>query len=127
MLNDGNVWQKSNTKVHLPLQFDISCTNITHLYRLSLCALHYGLQLESGHYSAVVFKAKGDEVYEISDTNTKNISFSWKDVVASHVYLAFYSLDEKRNRNKIDDSKSPCCPKRDSSDCIQVSDDDSLE
>ena len=97
--------------------------------RLFSCALYYGSQLESGHYSAVVFKAKGDKVYEISDINTKNISFSWKDAVASHVYLAFYSLVEKknRNRNEIDDSKSPCCPKRDRSDCIQVSDDDSLE
>ena len=89
-VNNDNLWQKNDTNVQLPTHFNISCADTIYEYRLSSCALHYGSQLESGHYSAVVFK--GDEVYEISDTNTKDISFSWQNNVAPYVYLAFYSL-----------------------------------
>ena len=96
-VNSGNVRQKCNTNVQLPRYFDISSSNVSHRYRLSSCALHYGLQLESGHYSAVVL---GDEVYEISDANTKNIPFSWENIVSSHVYVALYSLVEKKTEIK---------------------------
>lgn len=145
-VNDGNMWQKCNTNVQIPRHFDISSSNVSHGYRLSSCALHYGLQLECGHYSAVVFK--GDEIYEISDTNTKNISCSWKNTVASHVYVAFYSLVEKKTEKKfeMDDSNSPCpqqekknenkfeidgsdspCAQQDNIDCVEVSDGESVK
>ena len=124
-VNSGNVWQKCNTNVQLPRYFDISSSNVSHRYRLSSCALHYGLQLESGHYSAVV--SKGDEVYE-SDANTKNISFSRENIVSSHVYVAFYSLVEKKTEIKFEmDRSNPPCLQQDHIDCIEVSEGESLK
>jgi hypothetical protein len=118
--------EKSDTNVLLPSHLVISCENGGHRYSLSSFTLHYGLHIQSGHYTSVVFK--GNEVYKISDTTITNISVSWEDHVASSVYVAFYSAVEKQTVDQFQEveSKMPC-PKQENIVCVELSDSGSLQ
>ena len=59
-----------------------------HDYRLTSCALHYGTQIQTGHYTALV--CKNNNVTELDDTVTKDVSRNWQQYSAKTVYLAFY-------------------------------------
>ena len=125
-VNSGNVEVKSDVNVLLPSHLVISCENGGHRYSLSSCALHYGVHIQNGHYTSVIFK--GNEVYEISDTTITNISVSWEYHVASSVYVAFYSAVEKQTVDQFQEveSKMPC-PKQENIVCIELSDSASIQ
>ena len=69
---------------------------------MTSCALHYGQNVDCGHYTSVTFD--GNNVVEINDLVVKDITFCWQNYLASTIYLAFYSIvEEEPNDNNSDD------------------------
>ncbi len=80
--------QKNHSKVLLPLEIELTGNTLCR-YSLHACALHHGMHIHNGHYTAVIFD--NGRVIEIDDHVVRNVTHNWIDIVQSTVYLAFYT------------------------------------
>ena len=105
---------KKHTNVILSSDLQLSLENQQFQdYQLTSCALHYGTQIETGHYMALV--CENNNVTEIDDTVTKDVSRNWQKYSAKTVYLAFYCkkgnsvndvTTDNRKCNEVDPRKT---------------------
>ena len=79
-------------------------------YKLRACALHHGMHIHSGHYTAVIFHE--GKVIEIDDDKATDLTDDWIYCVQSTVYLAFYSKNYASSTYSSKLYNAPC-PKND--------------
>jgi ubiquitin C-terminal hydrolase len=84
----GGIAKKNHSRVQLPLELQV-VGNMPCQYGLKACALHHGMHIHNGHYTAVIFD--NGKVIEMDDHIVKDVTDDWKSNVQSTVYLAFYT------------------------------------
>ncbi|CAB4037276.1 Ubiquitin carboxyl-terminal hydrolase 10 [Paramuricea clavata] len=84
----SGITKKNHSRVQLPLELHV-VGNMPCQYSLKACALHHGMHIHNGHYTAVIFD--NDKIIEIDDHIVKDVTDGWISNVQSTVYLAFYT------------------------------------
>ena len=96
--NDG-YGEKIQTKVHLTMDIELE-TDRKIPYCLRACALHHGMHLQNGHYTALVFE-ENDTVIEIDNAAVREVSETWQDSSSTTVYMAFYCINNHDDNSDV--------------------------